>query len=91
LHILFPPGQAVVCPSSPVGFLALAWSWPLPHWSGQGSALTDRFLYLRSIPHVWHTHHPNDGSSEDHWNVGKLLPVYTALQPVRQASSFTVM
>jgi hypothetical protein len=29
----------------------------------------------------------DDGSSADLWNVGKLIPVYTALQPKRQPSS----
>jgi hypothetical protein len=30
---------------------------------------------------------PDDGGSKDLWNVGKLLPDYTALQPRRQPSS----
>jgi hypothetical protein len=34
------------------------------------------------------THRPDDGGSKDLWNVGKLLPYYTALQPRRQPSSF---
>jgi hypothetical protein len=29
----------------------------------------------------------DDGGSKDLWNVGKLLPDYTALQPRRQPSS----
>jgi hypothetical protein len=33
------------------------------------------------------THRPDDGGSTDLWNVGKLIPVYTALQPRRQPSS----
>jgi hypothetical protein len=32
-------------------------------------------------------HRPDDGGSTDLWNVGKLIPVYTALQPRRQPSS----
>jgi hypothetical protein len=32
-------------------------------------------------------HRPDDGRSKDLWNVGKLLPDYTALQPRRQPSS----
>jgi hypothetical protein len=32
-------------------------------------------------------HRPDDGGSTDLWNVGKLIPVYTALQPKRQPSS----
>jgi hypothetical protein len=34
-----------------------------------------------------HHHRPDDGSSKYLWNVGKLLPGYTTLQPKRQASS----
>jgi hypothetical protein len=30
---------------------------------------------------------PDDGGSTDLWNVGKLIPVYTALQPRRQPPS----
>jgi hypothetical protein len=32
---------------------------------------------------------PDDGGSTDLWNVGKLIPVYTALQPRRQPSSYS--
>jgi hypothetical protein len=35
----------------------------------------------------WATHRPDDGGSKDLWNVGKLLPDYTVLQPRRQQSS----
>jgi hypothetical protein len=31
-------------------------------------------------------HRPDDGGSKDLWNVGKLLPDYTALQPRRRPS-----
>jgi hypothetical protein len=31
-------------------------------------------------------HRPDDGGSKDLWNVGKLLPDYTALQPRTQPS-----
>jgi hypothetical protein len=34
------------------------------------------------------THRPDDGGSKDFWNVGKLLPDYSALQPRRQPSSY---
>jgi hypothetical protein len=34
-------------------------------------------------------HRPDDGGSKDLWNVGKLLPDYTALQPRRQPSSYS--
>jgi hypothetical protein len=37
----------------------------------------------RSLPTF---HRPDDGSSKHLWNVGKLLPDYTALQPRRQPS-----
>jgi hypothetical protein len=33
------------------------------------------------------THRPDDGGSKDLWNVGKILPDYTVLQPRRQQSS----
>jgi hypothetical protein len=33
------------------------------------------------------THRRDDGGSKNHWNVGKLLPDYTALQPRRQPYS----
>jgi hypothetical protein len=59
---------------------------PVPHWSGQVSALTDWFLYLKPIPHARLIHHPDDRSSKDLWNVGKLLPNYTVLQSRRQPS-----
>jgi hypothetical protein len=32
---------------------------------------------------------PDDGGSKDLWDVGKLLPDYTALQPRRQPSSYS--
>jgi hypothetical protein len=34
------------------------------------------------------THRPDDGGSTDLRNAGKLIPVYTALQPRRQPSSY---
>jgi hypothetical protein len=36
------------------------------------------------------THRPDDGGSTDPWNIGKLTPVYTALQPRRQPSSIII-
>jgi hypothetical protein len=30
---------------------------------------------------------PDDGGSKDLWNIGKLIPDYTAIQPLRQPSS----
>jgi hypothetical protein len=44
-----------------VGFPALVRCSSLPHWSGQGSALTDWFLYLKKIPRMQLTHCPDDG------------------------------
>jgi hypothetical protein len=35
------------------------------------------------------THRPDDGGSKYLWNVGKLLPDYTALQPRRHPSSYS--
>jgi hypothetical protein len=35
------------------------------------------------------THRPDGGGSKDLWNVGKLLPDYTVLQPRRQPSSYS--
>jgi hypothetical protein len=53
------------------------------------SALADCFLYLKPIARARLTHRPGDGGSKDLWNVGKLLPDYTALQPRRQPSSYS--
>jgi hypothetical protein len=46
------------------------------------------------IGRIWGSHggeyqgdRPDDGGSKDLWNVGKLLPDYTVLQPRRQQSS----
>jgi hypothetical protein len=36
------------------------------------------------------THCPDDGGSKYLWNVGKLLPDYTALQPRRQPSLYSL-
>jgi hypothetical protein len=47
----------------------------------------------RGLGTIWGSHggeyedRPNDGGSKDLWNVGKLLPDYTVLQPRRQQSS----
>jgi hypothetical protein len=34
------------------------------------------------------THRPDDGGSTDLWNFRKLIPVYLALQPRKQPSSY---
>jgi hypothetical protein len=44
-------------------------------------------VYAASIIRASSTHHPDDGGSKDLWNVGKLLPDYTELQPKRQPPS----
>jgi hypothetical protein len=36
---------------------------------------------------IWVSHRPDGGGSKDLWNVGKLLPDYTAQQSRRQPSS----
>jgi hypothetical protein len=43
---------------------------------------------LVEIYHRFRGHRPVDGGSKDLWNVGKILPDYTPLQPRRQPSSF---
>jgi hypothetical protein len=48
--------------------------------------------FIRKAEHLqWErlTHRPDDGGSKDLWNVGTLLPDYTALQPRRQPSSYS--
>jgi hypothetical protein len=55
----------------------------------------NKFLYQTVDKHkitAWkkvktNIHRPDDGRSTDLWNVGKLIPVYTALQPTKQPSS----
>jgi hypothetical protein len=51
-------------------FLARLWSPVLPltpllpHWSGQGSTLSDRVPYLKPISHARLTDRPDDGGSK---------------------------
>jgi hypothetical protein len=40
-----------------------------------------------SLVEVYHGNHPYDGGSKYLWNVGKLLPDYMVLQPIRQPPS----
>jgi hypothetical protein len=54
-------------------------------------ALDDWFLYHGPFPVARLTHRPDDGGSKDFWNVGKLLPDYTVLQPRRQQSSWAFL
>jgi hypothetical protein len=44
-----------------------------------------------SISRAQLDHRPDDGGSTDLWNVGKLIPVYRALQPRRRPSSVMVI
>jgi hypothetical protein len=51
------------------------------------------FLHFITEKYLWYantqiTNPTDDGGSTDLWNVGKLIPVYTALQPRRQPSSY---
>jgi hypothetical protein len=41
------------------------------------------------LSRIWGSDRPDDGGSKDLWNVGKLLPDYTALKPRRQPSPHT--
>jgi hypothetical protein len=52
-------------------------------WGSHGSEHEDGCLLVCSA--VWTR--SNDGGSTDLWNTGKLIPVYTALQPRRQPFS----
>jgi hypothetical protein len=46
-----------------------------------------RFRSPCCFHHQGVNHRPDDGGSKDLWNIGKLLPNYTALQPRRQPST----
>jgi hypothetical protein len=46
-----------------------------------------KLLKLYSWPVM--TYRPDDGGSKDPWNVGKLIPDNTALQPTRQPLSYS--
>jgi hypothetical protein len=66
-----------------VKIMKIAVFWVVAPWS-----LVE--VYQRSRgPCCLHHHHPDDGGSKDLWNVGKLLPDYTAIQPRRQPSSYS--
>jgi hypothetical protein len=64
-------------------------SWFLVRWAQeiQASYLLSRIWGSHG---GWYdmSHRPDDGGSKVLWNVGKLLPDYTALQPRRQPSSY---
>jgi hypothetical protein len=86
LAVIFPPDHVWHAPS----FLLAPVSRPIPTIFPTGpvmvSALADWFPLLEPFPRARLTHRPDDGGSKDLWNVGELLPDYTALQPRRQPS-----
>jgi hypothetical protein len=59
-------------PSFPLAPLPSSDAHLIPHWSSQGSALVDWFLYLNPIPRAQLTHHHDDGGSKYLWNVGNF-------------------
>jgi hypothetical protein len=60
-------------------------------WVVAPCSLVEVFQRFRGPCSGWWvvTHRPDDGGSKDLWNVGKLLPDYTALQPRRKPSSYS--
>jgi hypothetical protein len=42
--------------------------YPLPHWAGQGSTLSNSLPCLKLIPHTWLPHCPDDWSNKHLWN-----------------------
>jgi hypothetical protein len=86
-YVLFPPGHVWYRP--PPSFLLAPGPRPIPTPFPIGpakvSALADWFLFLKPFPRARLSHRPDDGGSKNLWNIGKLLPDYTALQLRRQA------
>jgi hypothetical protein len=60
--------------------------WKAVFWVVAPCSLVEVYQRFRG-PCCLQPHRPDDGGSKDLWNVGKLLPDYTALQPRRQPSS----
>jgi hypothetical protein len=52
-------------------------------------ASSDLLQYLTQLYRPLLTHRPDDGCSKHFWNIGQLLPDYTALHPRRQPSSYS--
>jgi hypothetical protein len=61
-----------------------------PKWSLHFMFSSYNFICISNLLTHSLTHCPDDGGSKDLWNVGKLLPDYTALQPRRQPSSYSL-
>jgi hypothetical protein len=57
-------------------------------WVVAPCSLVEVYLRFRGpcCLHHYGYYRPDDGGSKDLWNIGKLLPDYTALQPRRQSS-----
>jgi hypothetical protein len=60
-------------------------------WVEAPCSLVDVYQRFRDPCYLHHPgdKYPDDGGSKALWNVGKLLPDYTALQPRRQPSSYS--
>jgi hypothetical protein len=56
------------------------------HWHFRGACCLNHQCVTTLI--ISYAHRPDDGGSKHLWNVGKLLPDYTVLQPRRQPSSY---
>jgi hypothetical protein len=46
-------------------------------------------FFMKEISVLQSPHRPDDEGRKDLWNVGELIPVYTALQSRRQPSSYS--
>jgi hypothetical protein len=61
-------------------------------WVVAPCSLVEIYQHFRDpccLHHQGSGHHHGDGGSKYLWNVGKLLPDYTVLQPRRQPSSYS--
>jgi hypothetical protein len=74
-HFLLGPGLHPILTLHPPVKSRLCLYWPIPVSQ-----------YLKLIPFVHLTHHPDDRGSTALLNTGKLLPGYTALQPRKEPS-----
>jgi hypothetical protein len=56
-------------------------------WVVAPCSLVDVYWHFKGVCclHQQGLHHPDDGGSKNLWNVGNLLPDYTAQQPKRQS------